>query len=104
MRYSDQHEKGGTQPKTALRWIIPVILALVVGAVALFIFTGCGDDVDRRIINLPTVPLPPDEGDTVTCHDWRGEHQDRTVRRDVAETQPNFCFVGDVCFYRCPRR
>lgn len=70
---------------------------------------SCGKESTTKI--LPTVQqVVFDDSPFITCHDWDGKDPDKVVQRAKVERpladdrgHRKFCFVGDVCFYGCPR-
>jgi hypothetical protein len=65
---------------------------------------GCGGDKeDDRVDLFPTVDssVAIDER-MVTCYDWNGVRPDKEVQLARTEKRPDYCYVGDVCFYNCP--
>lgn len=91
------------QEKVFFGSVTAIICACVVGLFVLMSL-GCGDS-DHRGAILPTVPAPVSLDAFVTCHDWDGEGPDKEFQRAKVERSenPRFCFIGDVCFYGCPR-
>lgn len=84
---------------------LAIFVVIVLGFMALMTLAGCakGDEIKNV---LPTVPPCAEAIDAmVTCHDWAGVRPDREFQRAKVEKSenPRFCFVGDVCFYGCPR-
>lgn len=96
----ERHEK-------IFAWGVTGILAMIALCVWALVLIGCtGSDGDRRTI-LPTVASESIET-FVTCHDWDGIGPDKEFQRAKVDAvsgskSPRFCFIGDVCFYGCPR-
>lgn len=80
------------------------ILVIIAAGLWVLALIGCGDSGHHGTI-LPTVPAPVSLDAFVTCHDWNGVGPDREFQRAKVEKSenPRFCFIGDVCFYGCPR-
>lgn len=90
-------------PKPIFALFAIAVIAICV-LVIVCMMMGCGDGDDDHVTVLPVVDdCLPNSDRRVTCRDWNGEKPDHTVSRIKAENSPHFCFVGDVCFYGCPR-
>lgn len=61
---------------------------------------GC--DGKAHVSALPTVQATAEVSPFVTCHDWNGVRPDKEVQVARTEKRPDYCYVGDVCFFNCP--